>query len=321
MENMEKINGKIILVTGGTGFIGSNLVEELLKKGAEIIIPYVRIDPRSKFSTQNIFRKVKLERVDIKNRKKILLLPEKYNIDYIFHLAAQTLVTEAYENPFNTLETNIMGTVALLESVRVHANIKGLIIASSDKAYGKTKRKYTEEFPLKGDHPYDVSKSSADLIAQTYFNTYKIPVVITRFGNVYGEGDLHFDRIIPAVCKAIIEKKPLKIRSNGQYVRDYIYVKDVVNGYITLLKKINKTLGQAYNFSSRDTLSVIDLIKKSEKILGLKIPYVILNNAKNEIPYQHLDDSKIRRLGWKTECNLESSLKKTFLWYKKTLVK
>ncbi|EKD86451.1 MAG: NAD dependent epimerase/dehydratase family [uncultured bacterium] len=197
--------------------------------------------------------------------------------------------------------------------------MKGVIVASSDKAYGKTEKPYTEETPLKGDHPYDVSKSSADLISQTYFKTYNLPVVITRFGNVYGEGDLHMDRIIPGICEALIRDETFVIRSNGKYVRDYLYVKDVVDGYLLLANSLEKTIGEAYNFSSSDKLSVLELIKLAEKVFGKKIKYVIKNNAKNEIPYQHLNDQKIRSLGWKNEYTLEKALPGVLDWYSKIL--
>jgi CDP-glucose 4,6-dehydratase len=213
-----------------------------------------------------------------------------------------------------------MGTVSILEAARATESVKGVIVASSDKAYGKTKKAYTEESPLQGDHPYDVSKSATDLIAQTYYKTYGLPVVVTRFGNVYGEGDLHMDRIVPGICEAIIKNKPLLIRSNGKYVRDYVYVKDVADGYLFLLKHIDKVKGEAFNFSSDDYFSVLDLVKKAEEVMEKKIDYKILNNAKNEIPYQHLKDKKIRRLGWKPNFSFETTIKYILDSYRKILV-
>ena len=153
------------------------------------------------------------------------------------------------------------------------------------------------------------------LIAQTYYKTYGLPVVVTRFGNVYGEGDLHLNRIIPGICEAIVKDKLLLIRSNGKYIRDYIYVKDVVNGYIFLLRNIKKTVGEAFNFSSRDTFSVLELIRHVEKIFKKKIPYKILNNAKNEIPYQHLNDKKIKKIGWKQNYSIRKTAKSILTWY------
>jgi len=314
-----EIKGKKILVTGGAGFIGSHLVEELVNLKAYVYVIDIKIASNSYFAKSNLEKACKFSLLDIRDKKGVKSFFVKNKVDYIFHLAAEPIVEKAYENPLDTFETNIMGTVNLLEEVRKNKKIKGFIVASSDKAYGKTKAAYTEESPLKGDHPYDVSKSCMDLICQTYCKTYETPVVITRFGNVYGEGDTNLSRIIPGILESVVKNKTLKIRSDGTYVRDYLYVKDVVDGYIYLLKNFNKALGEAFNFSSKDTLSVLELIKKTEKILNVKINYKILNIAKNEIPYQHLNDTKIRKMGWRNYYNFENSLVKVLDWYKNLL--
>lgn len=316
MEDMEGLEGKKILVTGGAGFIGSHLVLELIKNNVKVSVIDIKADFKSFFSLNNLANSTSFEILDIRNKKKVQDFFDKFNFDYVFHLAAEPIVGEAFNDPFLAFETNIMGTVNILEAVRKNKKIKGVIVASSDKAYGKTSKEYTEESPLKGDHPYDVSKSAADLICNAYYKTYGTPVVVTRFGNVYGEGDLHFDRIIPGICKAIVKDEILEIRSNGTYVRDYLYVKDVVAGYIFLLQNIKKIKGEAFNFSSSDTLSVLDLVKNAQKILKTKIRYNVLNIAKNEIPYQHLDDSRIKKLGWSNKYSLALILPKFIEWYK-----
>ena len=295
-----------ILVTGGTGLIGSHLVEELLKHDVKIVVPFRHTRKKSYLFTQHLDRKITLEKVDITNKKKLSQLVSSYKVDYIFHLAAQTTVVNAFLNPYHTLKNNILGTVHILEAAKQHKHVRGVIVASSDKAYGKTKKAYTEESPLKGDHPYDVSKSSADLITQMYFKTYNLPVVVTRFGNVYGEGDLNFDRIIPGICRAIITNKALDIRSDGTYV---------ARGYVTLLHNIDQIHGEAFNFSSKETFSVLELIEKVEYILGINVSHAIQNSAHNEIPFQHLDDKKIRKLGWKNNNDLNSAIKKILQWY------
>ncbi len=311
-----EIKRKTILITGGTGFIGSHLAEELTSRHAKVIVTYKSLNPQSYFMTEKIYKNVIKEKVDITDPKACFMLTKKHRIDYVYHLAAQTIVGTAYNNPYETLNANIMGTVNILEIARLSKSIKGVIVASSDKAYGKTKQKYTEQSPLQGDHPYDVSKSSCDLIAQMYFRTYTVPVVITRFGNVYGLGDLHIDRLIPSICEAIIKKIPIKIRSDGTYVRDYLFVKDVVAGYMLLLKKIDTIQGEAFNFSSNDTLSVLEVIHMIEQELSIKIPYKILHTAKNEIPYQHLDDTKVKKLGWKNSSSLKGRFTETLKWYR-----
>lgn len=308
-----------IIITGGAGFIGSNLVDVLVKAGNKIIVVDKKIAPKSIFSQRLLQKKVEFVQIDIRDKKKVFEVFRKYKPSYVTHLAAQTIVTTAFGNPLETFETNILGSINIFEACRVIGGVKRIVFASSDKAYGKTKKTYTEDSPLAGDHPYDVSKSSADLIAQTYFKTYNLPVIITRFGNVYGEGDLHFDRIIPGLCKAVIKKNTFEIRSDGQYIRDYVYVKDVVGGYIFLLTYKGNLDGKTYNFSSMDTFSVLELIKRTETILEVKIPYKILNLAHNEIPYQHLDDSKVRRLGWQSKYTIENTLKNILQWYRKIL--
>jgi CDP-glucose 4,6-dehydratase len=309
----------VILVTGGAGFIGSHLVEKLVNEKCIVIVIDRQIDKKSYFKLEKINKKCLFIKADITNKKKLEQIVKEHKISFIFHLAATTIVSEAFDNPYRTFLDNIIGTINLLEIVRSNKKINGMIFASSDKAYGKTKNTYTESSPLKGDHPYDVSKSSADLIAQTYVVSYNSPIVIARFGNVYGEGDPHLNRIIPGICEALIRRKTLQIRSNGKFIRDYVYVKDVVDGYIFLFNNFKKVKGQVFNFSSSDSYAVLDLLKKVEKTLKTNIPYKIVNNAKNEIPYQHLDDTKIRKLGWSSQYRIEDTIDNIVVWYKKVL--
>lgn len=344
-----RIKDMNILVTGGAGFVGGHLVEELVKLGANVIVADIKLDKQSYLFTENLHKKSKVINLDICDYKKLLALIKKYKIQFIFHLAAQALVEDAYKNPKYTLDNNILSTINILEAVRTNPQIKGVVVASSDKAYGKLGQKtpagqktsavkyfdshkvktaevksqvgkYTEDYPLSGDHPYDTSKSVTDLISTTYYKTYKIPVVVTRFGNIYGEGDSNSSRIIPGIMNSLINNKILQIRSNGKYVRDYLYVKDVVNGYLLLAQNIEKVKGEAFNFGSDETLNVVEVIKQVEKILGKKINYKILNTAKNEIPYQSLDYSKIRKtLGWKPKNNIKLTSEIILKWYAKNL--
>jgi len=307
--------GKNILVTGGCGFIGSHLVEKLLILGANVIVTNQDINPNSYFFKNSLNRKSVLVQVDVKDFKRTLDVISKYEIVYVFHLAAQSIVSTAYINPVETFESNIMGTVSILESCRLYGKVKGIVVSSSDKAYGKIPRA-RETDPLVGNHPYESSKSAADLIAQTYFVTYKLPVVVTRFGNTYGEGDLNFSRLIPGIMEAVVKNKMLKIRSDGKYVRDYVYVGDITSALITILKSINKTKGEAFNVSSLENLSVVDLVKKVGEILNVRIRYKILNEAVNEIPTQSINFIKIvKHLGWKPQNNLTSTIPVIFKWY------
>jgi len=312
---MAELNGKKILVTGGAGFIGGHLVEELINLGATVTVVDIAIDKSSYLITQGLANKTNFVLCDIRSYEKVYEIIEQGNFDYIVHLAAQTLVQPAFRNPRETFETNILGTINVLEAARV-LKITGIIVASSDKAYGESTTAYTENTPLNGRNVYDSSKSSADLITQTYYNNFRLPVIITRCGNVYGQGDLNKGRIVPDMCNAIMSKKTLKIRSNGKYTRDYVYVKDVVSAYIFLLKNFDKNAGQAFNVSSQESYSVLELVRLAQRTLKVKIPYKILNVAKHEIVSQHLNDKKIRALGWKSKYTFEDKISEIVEWYK-----
>lgn len=307
---------KNVLVTGGTGFIGSHLVEKLVSQKCNIIVPYQSLNPKSYFTNLRLDKKVILVHKDLKNFRRTLDVITKYEINIIFHLAAQAIVPTAYHNPLETLETNIMGTANVLEAARLFPNIEAIIIVSSDKAYGKIK-KAREVDHLSGNHPYEISKVAADLLATTYFKTYNLPVVVTRFGNVFGEGDLNFNRIIPGIMKSLILNKTLAIRSNGKYTRDFVYVKDITEALSIIAKQIKKINGQAFNISSSENFSVIRLINECEKILGAKVKYQIANSAINEIPNQSIDFTKIKKtLGWRPKNNLKTTIPAIYSWYK-----
>lgn len=313
MENMAELKNKTILVTGGAGFIGSHLTDELIKQNHRVVV----VDNLSSGKKENINAKAKFYKADVRS-KRIYEIFKKEKLKIVFHLAAQPLVDEAYKNPFSTIETNVMGTVNVLESCRKKRDLESIVVVSSDKAYGKAKElPYNEHSPLRGDHPYDASKSAADLIAQTYFSTYGLPVVITRFSNVFGPRDFNFSRIIPGALESIIKNKELLIRSDGKMIREYTYVKDIVNGCVKLAQKTSEVKGEAFNFGSKDIFNVVDVVKNIEEILGTKINYKILNIAKNEIPEQYLDWTKAKeKLDWEPKTSFEQGIKETFNWYK-----
>jgi len=315
LENMEKLKAKNILVTGGAGFIGSHLVDELIAGRHNVFV----LDNLSSGKKANINPKAKFYKVDVRD-KNILQILKKEKIGGVFHLAAQPIVDEARANPLETIETNIMGTANVLEACRQKGNLNFIVVVSSDKAYGRAKKlPYKEDFPLKGTHPYDASKSAADLIAQSFFATYGLPVVITRFSNVFGPRDFNFSRIIPGALEAVIKNKELLIRSDGKMIREYTYVKDVVDGCIKLASKIREVSGEAFNFGNANILSVIGVVKKIEGILGQPIRYNILNIAKNEIPKQYLDWTKAKeKLDWEPKTSFKEGITETYSWYKES---
>ena len=245
----------------------------------------------------------------------------EYEMDTIFHLGAQTIVGSANRSPIGTFESNIKGTWNLLEAARSSKLIERIIIASSDKAYGEQEKlPYTEDMPLKGRHVYDVSKSCADLVAQSYYYTYGLPIGITRCGNFYGGGDLNFNRLIPGTTKSVLNNERPVIRSDGKYIRDYIYILDAVEAYLLLAEKLdNPAIRGTFNFSNESQVTVLDVVKMILKLMNREdLEPLILNEAKGEIKHQYLSAGKAREmLGWKPKYDLEKGLKETIEWYKK----
>lgn len=310
-----ELKGANVLVTGGTGFIGSHLVENLVEAGSGVIVTYQSFIPGSYFFSSGLDRRVRLVNCDVKNFKRVLDVVTKYEVDFVFHFAAQAIVPTAFINPLETIETNILGTANVLEACRLYKKASGIVVVSSDKAYGKVARA-TESHRLSGDHPYETSKLSGDFLATTYFATYKLPVVVVRFANTYGQGDLNFTRIVPGAMKSIIQSRTLFVRSNGKFRRDYVYVGDVTDAVLLLSKNFKKVVGETFNISSNENLSVVELVGKIGSILGKKVKYKILNQSVNEIPVQSINFSKIKKsVGWKPKYNLTKSLPAIYDWY------
>jgi len=309
-----------IFVTGPTGLLGPWLIKELLNQRANVFALVRDFIPNSLFFCEKLDRQVNWVKGGFLDFALLLRILNEFNIETVFHLGAQAIVGVANRSPISTFKSNIEGTWNLLESCRLSPWVKRIVIASSDKAYGAQKvLPYTEEAPLEGRHPYDVSKSCADLIAQTYFKTYGLPVCVTRCGNFFGGGDFHFNRIIPGTIKLLLENKNPVIRSDGLFIRDYIYVKDVVDAYLILAKKMEnkEVVGQCFNFSTDQPFSVIEIVNEILQIMGLNLKPVIENNASNEISEQHLCSQKARRmLLWKPKYGVKTGLQETIQWYR-----
>ncbi len=311
-----------VFVTGGSGLVGSWLVKRLVEAGAEVVCLIRDWVPQSELVQTGMFERVKVVRGDVCDEPLLERVLGEFEIDTVIHLAAQTIVTIANRNPLSTFETNIGGTWRLLEACRRSPRVKQIVIASSDKAYGdQLVLPYTEETPLQGQHPYDVSKSCADLIAHTYAKSYGLPVAITRCGNFYGGGDLNWNRIIPGTIRSIYRGEAPIIRSDGQFIRDYFYVEDGALAYMLLAEKLagDKSLaGEAFNFSNEIQITVTDLVERILKLMDSPLLPVIKNEVSNEIRHQYLDAEKARtRLGWKPMFTLDEALGLTIAWYEK----
>lgn len=308
-------------VTGGTGLVGSWLIQRLVASGADVTCLVRDWVPQSELTRTGLLERVKVVRGDVRDRDVLERALGEYEIDTVIHLAAQTIVTIANRNPISTFETNITGTWNLMEACRRSLKVKQIVVASSDKAYGDQDiLPYDEDTPLQGRHPYDVSKSAADLIAHTYAVSFDLPVAITRCGNFYGGGDLNWNRVIPGTIRSILRGQPPVIRSDGEYIRDYFYVEDGAAAYMLLAEQLAgspQLKGQAFNFSNEIQVSVREIVERISSMMNSKYPPAIRNEVTNEIRHQYLTAEKARRiLGWKPMFNLDEGLRKTIDWYK-----
>jgi len=315
-----------VLVTGATGLLGSWLVPELIQRGALVTVLVRDLVPRSKLYEEKWQEQVNIVRGCIEDLAVLERSINEYEIDTVFHLAAQTIVGVANREPLATFEANIKGTWNILEAGRRVGCTSRIIVASSDKAYGDQEiLPYNETTSLQGEHPYDVSKSCADLISHTYYKSYNLPACITRCGNFYGGGDLNFNRIVPDTIRSALQDKPVTIRSDGSYIRDYFYVKDGVLAYLHLAEQMDRKeiWGEAFNFSNELQITVLELVQNILSIMGkTHLVPIILNQANNEIKHQYLSAEKARQLlGWRSHYSLEQGLKETIDWYEKFCLK
>jgi CDP-glucose 4,6-dehydratase len=320
----ERLNGfwldRPTLVTGATGLVGGWVVRRLLRQQADLVCLVRDWVPESEFVRSGLLTQTNTVRGDVCDQALLERILGEYEIDTVIHLAAQTLVPVANRNPVATFETNIGGTWALLEACRRSPKVKQIVLASSDKAYGEAEKlPYDETTPLCGRHPYDVSKSCADLIAQAYATTYGLPIAITRCGNFYGPGDLNWNRIVPGTIRSVLRGERPVIRSDGLNIRDYFYVEDGAAAYLMLAEKLaaDQTLrGEAFNFSNEIQVTVLELVEMLLKLLGSHLAPDVRNEASNEIQHQSLSARKARDwLGWRPLFTLEEGLRKTIPWY------
>lgn len=310
-----------VFVTGGTGLLGVALVEELLARGATPVCLVRDWVPESRLIAEGLTDRVTVVRGELEDYQLLLRAINEHEADSIFHLGAQTIVGTAARSALSTFEANVRGTWNLLEAARSCSRVERIVIASSDKAYGDHDRlPYTEETPLQGRFPYDASKSCTDLIALSYFHTYGMPVAVTRCGNLFGAGDLNFSRLIPGTIRSLIRDEHPIIRSDGKFVRDYFYVRDAVDAYLTLAERMPdaETSGEAFNFGTETPMTVIQVVERILEHMGrTDLEPRILNEATHEIKAQYLDCAKARtRLAWEPRFGFDGGLKETIAWYR-----
>jgi len=317
--------GRRVFVTGATGMVGSWLVKALLRAGAQVTALVLDADPQSELYRSGDVGRVSVVNGALEDFRALERGIVGQDADTVFHLGAQAIVETAHRAPLATFETNIRGTYNLLEVCRVHADrVKRIVVASSDKAYGETADlPYRETMAMDGRHPYEVSKSCADLLARSYHESYGLPVGIARCGNIYGGGDLHWDRIVPGTIRSLLRGERPIIRSDGSYVRDYLYVEDCVSGYMALGVALDRRefRGEAFNFSTESWVTVREIVTAIQKVMGrTDLDPIVQNQARGEIRSQSLSSEKARqRLGWRAAFDLDAGLRDTVAWYERFL--
>jgi CDP-glucose 4,6-dehydratase len=309
-----------VFVTGATGLVGASLVRQLLAAGADLVCLVRDGIPRSEFVASHLIDKVRVVRGDVRDQETLERALGEYEVTTVIHLAAQTTVGVANRNPVSTLDTNIRGTWALLEACRRSPTVQHIVTASSDKAYGDQDiLPYKEDAPVLGRHPYDVSKSCADLLAQMYAKSYDLPVCVTRCGNFFGGGDLNWNRLVPGTIRSLVRGERPVIRSDGHFTRDYIYVDDGALAYVLLAEQLAarpELRGDVFNFSYAHRMTVLEMVAKILEVMGSTVEPDVRNEASNEIRDQYLDATKAKTmLGWAPAFTLDAGLRATVEWY------
>ena len=314
-------NGRRVFITGCTGFLGSWLTAALLERNAEVVGLVRTRGPESQLVRSGLIDEIQVVSGDLQSFGLLKTTLTDYRIDTVFHLAGQTIVGVANRDPVATFETNIRGTWLLLEAVRQTKTVRGVIVASSEKAYGEQDNlPYREGFPLQGRHPYAVSKSCGDLIAQSFAHTYDLPIAVTRCSNLYGGGDLNWNRLIPGTIRSVLYGERPTLRSNGAFQRDYLYVVDAVRGNLMLAESLvdPDVAGQPFNLGSGCPVPALEVVRTIVALSGHpELDPIILNEVRNEILDEFLSHEKAQKaVGWRPNYTLAEGLRETLSWYR-----
>ena len=316
---------KRVLVTGATGMVGAWATRRLVDEGAHVVVLVRDADPQSELLRSGTLESTTVVNGRLEDYDTVERSVNEHDVDTVLHLGAQTIVGTAFRSPMQTLQANVAGTWNVLETARVHSGlVRRVVVASSDKAYGAVAQlPYTEDMPLRGTAPYEVSKSCTDLVSASYAVTYGTPVAIARCGNIYGGGDLNWSRIVPGTIRSLLRGDQPVLRSDGTFLRDYLYVEDVVDAYLIAARALDGAIapGEAYNFSDEKPLSVMDIYRAvCLAVVGEAVEPIVLGQAKDEIKDQYLDAAKARdTLGWGAGWTLEQGMDATVAWYRALL--
>jgi len=313
------------LVTGATGFIGAHVARLLVEQGARVVCLQRDAVRANALDLFDLRRRVTVINGQLEDYALLERILNEYDIEAVFHLAAQAIVGAANRSPLSTFETNIRGTYFLLEACRVSPLIKRVVVASSDKAYGSHDTlPYQEDYPLLGLFPYDASKVCTDVLTRSFAHSYALPAAITRFANVYGPGDMNLSRIIPGTILSVLRNEVPIIRSDGTPLREFVYVDDVARGYLMLAEQIETARGEAFNFGAGEPVQMLTLVKRIIELAGKAgelEPHVMLKQKiEREIDAQYLSAEKaLGRLGWQPAVDLDQGLQQTLDWYRQHL--
>jgi CDP-glucose 4,6-dehydratase len=316
------------LVTGGHGFAGSWLVKAMLERGEDVRVldrPEPRLTdigtPRpSALGLHGIDGEVELVEADLRDPDALAEAVD--GCDTVFHLAAQTIVSNAAADPREAYAVNVNGTRNVMEACR-EREVGRVIFASSDKAYGASDDlPYREDFALRAEHPYDSSKAEADVLARSYWCDHRLPVAVTRFANLYGGGDLNFSRLIPEAVSAVLDGRRPVIRSDGTPQRDFLYVEDAARAYLAIADALEAedARGEAFNAGGGEPHAVADVLGLIAELAGTDLEPDIrgTGNPKGEIDRQYVDSTKLREMtGWRPQVDLRDGLGRTIDWYRK----
>jgi len=318
-------NNRTAFVTGATGFVGAHIARFLVERGARVVCLQRDAVKQNALELLEIDSHVTIINGQLEDFLLMQRILNEYEIEAVFHLAAQAIVGAANRSPLSTFEANIRGTYNLLEACRVTPTVKRVVVASSDKAYGTHEQlPYEEDFPLLGLFPYDASKTCTDIIARSFAHTYDLPVSVTRFANIYGPADLNLSRIIPGTILSVLKDENPIIRSDGTPKRDFAFVDDVAQSYLLLAERIEETKGEAFNFGSGEAIRMLDLVNSIIRLAGqegkLEPNILLKTKIEREIDVQYLSSEKAKaRLDWKAEVSLDEGLKQTIEWYRENL--
>jgi len=316
--------GRRALVTGATGLVGAWLVRDLLERGADVVALARDWDPQSELIRSGDVDRVSVVNGVVEDLGTVTRALNHFSCDSVFHLAAQTQVGAAWRDPYETFESNVRGTYTVLEACRrMGQGVRRIVVASSDKAYGDAAElPYTEATRLDAKYPYDTSKLCTDFLTRSYAVTYGLPATIARCGNIYGGGDLNWDRVVPGTIRWLLAGERPIVRSDGTLTRDYVYVKEVVAAYVALAEAVERpgVRGEAFNFSAERPMSVLEIVAAVTRAVGSTLEPDVRATAVAEIQDQYLDSSRARSvLGWRSTWTLEAALGETVAWYREYL--